>query len=173
MAGRLGALELGQVTGRLFVGAILQQPGEQEVPRLEQRHILLVVDLGGGQQARGLQIEQSRRYDEELGRLPKVPLAGRAEVSDEFVRDLGEGYLGDIELTAADQAEQQVERAVEVDQRYVKPTVVRLRSETGICRQRFDRDSIFRGQTHSLGYWQCAFAHPDATRTSTSRARCR
>jgi hypothetical protein len=84
----LGPLELGQVTGREFVGAILQQPGEQEVPRLEKRHILLVVDLSGGQQARGLEIEQSRRYDEELGRLPQVPLAGRAEVGKEFVCDL-------------------------------------------------------------------------------------
>jgi hypothetical protein len=59
--------------GRLLVRAVLQQPREQQVARLEQREVLLVLDLGRGQQPGCLEVEQRRRDDEELGRLVEVP----------------------------------------------------------------------------------------------------
>ena len=70
--------QLGEVGGRQLVGAVLQQPGEQQVARLEQREVLLVLDLGRRQQPGGLEVEQGRRDDQELGRLAEVPLAPAA-----------------------------------------------------------------------------------------------
>ena len=76
-SGGPGPLELGEVGGRELVRAVLQQPGEEQVARLEQREVLLVLDVGGRQQPRGLQVEQGRRDDEELGGLAEVPAAPR------------------------------------------------------------------------------------------------
>ena len=51
---------------------------------------------------------------EELAGLVEVPVrAAGADVGDELVGDLGEGDLGDVELVLGDQAEQQVEGALE------------------------------------------------------------
>ena len=64
--------ELAQVRRRQLVRAVLQQPGEQQVAGLEQGQVVLVLDVGGGQQPRRLEVEQGRRHDEELGRLLQV-----------------------------------------------------------------------------------------------------
>ena len=53
---------------------VRQQPGEQQVAGLEQREILVVLDVGGGQQRGDLHVEQRRRDDQELSRLAEVPL---------------------------------------------------------------------------------------------------
>ena len=117
--------QLGEVGGGQLVGAVLQQPGEQQVARLEQREVLLVLDLGGRQQPGGLQVEQGRGDDEELGRLAEVPRRQRRrDVGDELVGDLRQRDLGDVELAPADQAEQQVERALEVGQPDAERAVV-------------------------------------------------
>ena len=65
---------VGEEGGRLLVGAVLQQPGEEQVARLEQREVLLVVDLAARQQPGGLEVEQRGGDDEELGGLAQVPV---------------------------------------------------------------------------------------------------
>src|SRR5690606_33505083 len=57
----------------VLVRAVLEQPGEQQVPRLQQREVLVVLDAARGQQARGLEVEERRGDDEELARRPEVP----------------------------------------------------------------------------------------------------
>ena len=68
----------GEDGGDLLVRAVLQQPGEEQVARLEQREVLLVLDLAAGQQPGGLEVEQGRGDDEELGGLAEVPLRALA-----------------------------------------------------------------------------------------------
>ena len=71
-----------------------------------------------GSRRDGLEVEQGRGDEQELGGLAQVPVGvgglGRLDVGDELVGDLGQGDLGDVELVLADQAEQQVERPGEV-----------------------------------------------------------
>ena len=110
------AIRAARTSGRLLVGAVLQQPGEEQVAGLEQRQVLLVLDVGGRQQPGRLQVEQGRGDHEELGGLAEVPLAALdVEVGQELVGDLGERDLGDVELVLRDEPEQQVERAFETD----------------------------------------------------------
>ena len=70
-----------------------------------------------GQQPGGLEVEQRGGDEEELRRLPEVPvgvgLLGAPDVRDELVGHLGQRHLGDVELVLADEAEQQVERSRE------------------------------------------------------------
>src|SRR5258708_4240606 len=56
----------------LLVGAVLQQPREQQVPGLEQGEILLVVDLPRRQQPRGLGVEQGGGQQQERPALVRV-----------------------------------------------------------------------------------------------------
>ena len=49
--------------GHLLEGAVLQQPGEQQVARLEQGEVLLVLDVALRQQPGGLEVEQGRGDD--------------------------------------------------------------------------------------------------------------
>ncbi len=100
-APRLAAFEFAEVGGGQLVGPVLQQPGEQQVTRLEQREILLVLDLRGRQQPRGLEVEQRGRDDEELGGLAQVPFGRGAEVRDELVGDLRQRDLGDVHLAGS------------------------------------------------------------------------
>ena len=50
----------GQHGRDLLVRPVLEQPGEQQVPGFQQRQVLLVVDLAGGQQPGRLEVEQRR-----------------------------------------------------------------------------------------------------------------
>ena len=63
---------------RLLVGLVLQQPGEQQVAGLEQLEVVLVVDLGGGQQPGRLEVEQGGGDDQELAGLVEVAARRRA-----------------------------------------------------------------------------------------------
>ena len=67
-----------KIGGDLLEGAVLQQPREQQVARLEQRQVLLVLDVGRRQQPDDLEVEQRRRDDQELRGLLELPLACRA-----------------------------------------------------------------------------------------------
>nr|WP_238455363.1 hypothetical protein [Micromonospora sp. ATA51] len=117
VAAAADGLQLGDVRRGLLVRLVLQQPGEEQVPRLQQGEVLLVLHLGGGQQPGGLEVEQGGRDQQELARLVQVPLvAHRPDVGDELVGDLVQRHLGDVELVLADELEQQVERAGEVGQ---------------------------------------------------------
>ena len=94
----------GQHRRDLLVGAVLQQPGEQQVPGLEQGQVLLVVDLARGQQPGRLEVEQGRRDDQEVAGLIQVPAVGLGpDVADELVGDAGQRDLGDVQLVLGDQ----------------------------------------------------------------------
>ena len=104
----------GEDRGDLLVGPVLQQPGEEQVARLEQGQVLLVLDLARRQQPGGLQVEQGGGHEQEVGHLVQVPAAGALlDVGDELVGDLGQRHLGDVQLVLGDQPEQQVERPLE------------------------------------------------------------
>ena len=109
-------LQLDEQPRDLLVGAVLQQPGEEQVAGLEQAVVaVLDVRLRVGQQPGGLEVEQRGRDDEELRGLVEVRVvAERREVGDEVVRDPVQGQLGDVELVLPDQLQQQVERSGEV-----------------------------------------------------------
>ena len=102
----------------LLERAVLQQPREQQIPRLEQGHGLGVHELALRQEARDLHVEQRGRDHQELRRLVQL-LAGRelAQIRDELVRHLRQRDLGDVQLALRDQVQQQVEGSVEVGQR--------------------------------------------------------
>jgi hypothetical protein len=102
---------------RLFERLVLQQPREQQVAGLQQGEVLFVLHLGGGQQPRGLQVEQGRGHHQELAGLVERPVVTHgADVGDELVGDPAQRHLGDVELVLADELQQQVERAGEVGQ---------------------------------------------------------
>ena len=62
-----------KTAGDLLEGAVLQEPGEQQVARLEQREVLLVLDVALRQQPGGLEVEQGRGDEQERRRLLEVP----------------------------------------------------------------------------------------------------
>ena len=112
-AGRRPASRRGQ-RGDLLERAVLQQPGEQQVPGLQQRQVLLVLDRAVGQQPGGLEVQQGGGDDQERGGLVQVPVrALGAHVRDEVVGDHVQRELGDLDPVLGDQAQQQVERPLE------------------------------------------------------------
>ena len=139
--------------GDLLEGAVLEQPGEQQVARLEQREVLLVLDVALRQQPGGLEVEQGGGDQEERRGLVEVPLrrpAARAglDVRDELVGDLRQRDLGDVELVLRDQAEQQVEGTLEVVQAELEGAGLGARrcrgsrSRTVIPRQPADQGAV-------------------------------
>ncbi|CAM5697123.1 hypothetical protein SANTM175S_03578 [Streptomyces antimycoticus] len=106
----------------LLVRAVLEQPREKQVARLQQGQVRLVLDLGGRQQAGRLEVQQGRRDDEELGGLVEVPVRPHgADIGHELVGDLGQGDLGDVQLVLGDQLEEEVEGPLEVVQPHGEP----------------------------------------------------
>ena len=67
--------------GHLLERAVLEQPGEQQVARLEQREVLLVLDVALREEPRGLEVEQGSGDQEERRRLVEVPLPAPPSVS--------------------------------------------------------------------------------------------
>ena len=59
--------------GDLLEGAVLQQPREEQVARLEQREVLLVLDVALRQQPGGLEVEQRGGDEQERRGLLEVP----------------------------------------------------------------------------------------------------
>ena len=105
---------LGEEGGHLLVGAVLQQPREEQISRLKEGEVLLVLDLATGQQSGGLEVEQGRGDDEELRCLVQVPLrALRAQIGDELVGDDVKSELGDLQLVLGDELQEQIERSLE------------------------------------------------------------
>ena len=125
VAPRLGLQPLAEDLRDLLVRAVLQQPGEEQVPGLEQREVRLVLHLGGGQQPGRLEVEQGGGDDQELGGLVEVPVGPHGpDVRHELVGDLGQRDLGDVQLVLGDQLEQQVEGPLEVGEPHGEPPVV-------------------------------------------------
>ena len=73
VAPRLGGQPVLEDRRDLLERAVLHQPGEQQVARLQQCEVLLVLDVALRQQPGGLEVEQRRGDDEERGRLLEVP----------------------------------------------------------------------------------------------------
>ena len=110
-----GRHPLGELRGHPFEGAVLEQPGEEQVAGLEELEVELVLDLPARQQARGLEIEQGGGDEKEARQLLEAAAPPEfGDVGEELVGDLGERDLGDVELALADESEQEVERAGEV-----------------------------------------------------------
>src|SRR5260221_638093 len=119
-----------QPRGHLLVGAVLQQPREQQVPGLERGEILLVVDLPRRQQPRRLEVEQGGGDHEEIAGLIQVPsVRPGPDVADELVGDAGQRDLRDVQLVLRDQGEQQVEGALEDVKVHLEPS-----SRPGVAR---------------------------------------
>ena len=69
IAAQRGGLQLGEHLRDVLERPVLQQPGEQQVADLQQRQVLIVVDLPRRQQPGRLEIEQRRGDDQERGGL--------------------------------------------------------------------------------------------------------
>ena len=108
----------------LFEGAVLQKPGKEQVPGLDEGQVLLVFQAQLRQQAGRLDIEQSCRHQQELRGLAQVPFGVSSlmgpDVCHELVGHLGQGDLGDVELVLGDQPEQELERTLEDVQMYLE-----------------------------------------------------
>ena len=63
--------------GDLLERAVLQQPREEQVARLEQREVLLVLDVALRQQPGRLEVEQGRGDQQERRGLLEVPAPAR------------------------------------------------------------------------------------------------
>ncbi len=122
-----------RTVAHLLVRAVLQQPGEQQVARLEEREILGVLHLPRGEQTGRLQVEQRRRDHQEFGGLIETHLrAQRAGVGDEVVRHLVQRDFRDVQLSLVDQGEEQVERSLEIPQRHPEAGLDRGRLILGV-----------------------------------------
>ena len=109
-----GAGQLPQSRGGPLVGAVLQEPGEEQVASLEELQVLLGLVGVVGQEPVGLERQQRGRHDEELAGPPQIPIG--AHMGDELVGDLRQGELGHIQAPARDERQQQVEGPLELGQ---------------------------------------------------------
>jgi hypothetical protein len=131
------------MVGRLPVGAVLKEAGEEQVPRLQGGEVLLVVDVRAGQEAGGLEVQQRRGDDDEARRLVEVESGGGPQVPDELVGDGGEGDLRDVQAVLGDEPQEQVERTgedVEVD---LEPGAVLVRCQATCPRATISRASLW------------------------------
>ena len=147
----MGCAHAHREKGRNFLErAVLQEPGEQEVSRLEQGEILLVLNLATRQESGSLEVEQGGCHDEKTARLIEIPgSALPANVGDELISHLVEGEFGDFKLVLRDQLEQKIEGAFEISHMY--------RETGGFLVQRSCVNIGIGGHTH---------------RDRTSRANC-
>ena len=147
------------------------QPGEEQVARLEQREVLLVLDVALRQQPGRLEVEQGRGDEQERRGLLEVPgLAADLDEGDELVGDLRQRDLGDVELVLGDQAQQQVEGALEVGQ-------VQLEARRGgrlPAGRRSERRGSSRGRssgvTRALSRRTSALSSPCSSKSASTSA---
>ena len=77
----------------------LEQPGEQQVALLPQGELVVEVDVvAPGQQAPGLQLDQRRRDQQELGGDVEVERLQPLDLDEVGVDDPGQGDLVDVDL---------------------------------------------------------------------------
>jgi hypothetical protein len=92
----------------------LEQAGEQEVPLLPEREVVVQVDVVvPGQHPPGLEFHQRGGDQEEFGRHLEVELLHAGELGQVGVDDRRERDLVELDLLAHDQVQQQVERSLE------------------------------------------------------------
>ena len=115
-----------------------EQANEQLFGRLTGVQINLV-DLLPGEQQPGLQLQQRRDQDQELGRRFEIKLAAALEMIDVGDHHIGQIDLQQIHLLAEDQRQQEIERSgedvqIELELADTDPAAARARVEE-MCRQ--------------------------------------
>ena len=115
---------LSQDPGDLLESLVLQEAGEQQVPRFQEGNVLGVLHFTGGQEARRLQVQQRCGNHQELAGFIQRPVLPQfletPDVFDEFISDRGQGHLSDIKLVLGNEAEQKVKGSREVSQPYLE-----------------------------------------------------
>ena len=106
------AQPLGEPARGLLHPAVLGEPARELLGRL-LRAELGELGLLVGEERAGLQLEQRRDQDEELAARLEVELLPLREPLDERDDDRGDVDLGEVELLAQDERQQQVERPFE------------------------------------------------------------
>src|SRR5207244_10005206 len=92
----------------------VEQPREQQVALLEPRELLVEVDVvAPWQQTAGLQLDERRGDQQELGRRLEVEALHALDLRAERVDDARQRDLPEIDLFLQDQMEQEVEGPLE------------------------------------------------------------
>ncbi len=112
-AGR--SLEAVSQDGRhVLEGQTGQQAAEQPIALLGEGQLLIGVDRGPSrEQPTRLQLDESRRDQEELGGHLEVQRLDPGEVLQVLVHQPRQAHLGDLELALGDQPQEKVERSLE------------------------------------------------------------
>ena len=104
----------GEPVGGGGVGLALEEPGQQQVALLPADQLLVGIDLvAPGQQAAGLELDEHRGDDQELGQRLQVDRLPGGHLGHEGVDHRGQGDVEDLHLVVVDQLQQQVDRALE------------------------------------------------------------
>ena len=113
---------------RFLERSVLQEPGEQEIARLQVGlgRVSLLVDAG--QQVRRFHIQERGGDNQKLRRTRQV--RRRLHESDELVGHLRERDLGDVEFLTRDQRQEKIERTFKNRERDRKEVKLPLNLET-------------------------------------------
>ena len=99
---------------RVLERLALDQPRQQEVPLLPERQLVVEVHVGvDREQAAGLELDQRRRDQQELGGHIEIAALHALELGQVGVDDLRQRDLVEVDLVAQDQVQQQVQGAFE------------------------------------------------------------
>ena len=101
-----------EMARRLFVAHVFEQAPHELGARIDR--LALVVELGPGQQHLRFDPDQDRGHVDEVGDAVEVDLFEHAHVGEVLVSDAGDGDVVDVQLIAADEEQEQVERPLEV-----------------------------------------------------------
>ena len=112
---------------RVLERLALEQPREQEVALLEAHQLLVELDVvAAGQQAPGLQLDERRRDQQELGGDVEIDPLHALDLGAERVDDARERDLPEVDLFLQDEVQEEVERAFEDRRRHLVRHAFRL-----------------------------------------------
>ena len=112
---------------RVLERLALEQPGQQEVALFEAHQLLVEIDVfAAGQQPAGLQLDERRRDEQELGGDVEVDPFHALDLGAEHVDDVRERDLPEVDLFFQDEVQEEVERAFENGRRDLVRHGVRL-----------------------------------------------
>ena len=99
---------------RVLERLALEQPGEEQVALLEAQQLLVELEvLAAGQQAAGLELDERRGDEQELGGDVEIERVHALDLGEVRVDDLGERDLPEVDLLLEDEVQEEVERALE------------------------------------------------------------
>ena len=115
---------------RVLERLALEQAREQQVALLEAHQLFVEIDvLAAREEAPGLQLDERRRDQQELGRDVEIDPLHVLDLGAEHVDDAREGDLPEVDLFLEDQVQKEVERAFENRCRDLVRHPVRLPAE--------------------------------------------